>query len=147
MRTWFERVRRMTVTDHATAVEVLVLALWIEMAIRTMPFSRLLDRVNRHTSAKRASVGPVLSDRPAAAYQRLVRFVAVAYDLLPLPPTCLRQSLVLQALLARRGVPSRCCVGVAKHGPALAAHAWVECDGVALDATALQFGELQTHRT
>jgi hypothetical protein len=140
MRTWFGRIRRMTVADYATAVEVLMLAIWIEVAIRVMPFARLLDRVNRRPSVERDLAA-------ATSYQRLVRFVAVAYGLLPLPATCLRQSLVLQLLLTRRGVPSRFCVGVAKNGPALHAHAWIECDGAALDATARAFGELQTHRS
>jgi hypothetical protein len=137
MRIWLVRIRRMTTSDYMTAVEVLRLAVWVEIAIRLMPFSRLLERVR-----------PAASGAPPAAvvasdHRCLVRFVALAYDILPLPTTCLRQSLVLHALLARRGVPSRFCLGVARNGPALAAHAWVELDGIGGDGAATGFSELR----
>lgn len=105
-----------------------------------MPFSRQLDRMTRAPSPT-ADQGTIANE-----YRRLLRFVAVAYDVLPFPVTCLRQSLLLHELLERRGVPSRVRLGVAKSGRALAAHAWVECAGVAPDATATGFGELLPHR-
>src|SRR5262245_55119012 len=141
MRMWLARARRMTATDYLTAIEVLRLAVWVEAAIRVMPFSRVLERMRGGSSIN--PVAPV--DTPE--YQRLTRFVAVAYDVLPFPPTCLRQSLVLYSLLERRGVPSRFCLGVAKDGSTLDAHAWIECDGVTLGAAAnTRFRELQPHR-
>ena len=124
----------MSFVDYRTAVEVVLLAVWVEVAIRVMPFSRLLDRMKRVSGTPAASA--------AIEYSRLLRFVAVAYDVLPLPATCLRQSLVLHALLARRGVPSRLCLGVKRNGTALAAHAWIECDGMTRDAAAATFSEL-----
>ena len=136
MRTWVVRARRMTPSDYIVAIEVLLLAVWIEVAIGVMPFSRLLDRAKRASRRARGASDSWLE------HQRLSRFVAVAYDILPFPATCLRQSLVLHTLLGRRGVPSRFCVGVAKNGPALTAHAWIECDGIALDTHASAFREL-----
>jgi hypothetical protein len=130
MRLWFGRVRRMRAPDYATAIEVLGLAVWVEVALRVMPFSRLLERLQHH------SPHVTVSDDE---YQRMLRFVAVAYDVLPLPTTCLRQSVVLYGLLERRGVASRVCFGVAKSGSALDAHAWVECDGVTRDTDSLRF--------
>jgi len=140
MRLWFGRLRRMTASDYVTAADTLRLAVWVEMAIRLMPFSRLLDRLGRVPSHS------ATHDLSAAAheYQRLLRFVTVAYETLPFPATCLRQSLVLYALLERRGVPSRFCVGVARNGPALAAHAWIECRGVSRDSSATVFSELRS---
>ena len=70
--------------------------------------------------------------------------MAVAYDILPFPATCLRQSLVLHALLERRAVRSRLCFGVARNGAALDAHAWIECDGIVTGAEITRFSELQT---
>jgi hypothetical protein len=131
----------MTAAEYLTAIEVLRLAVWVEAAIRLMPFSRVLERMRRDPSA----VADVPGVQPE--YQRLLRFVAVAYEVLPFPATCLRQSLVLYGLLKRRGVPSRFCVGVAKRGPALDAHAWIECDGVTLDAAGARFRELQAYRS
>jgi Transglutaminase-like superfamily len=39
---------------------------------------------------------------------------------------CLPRALAAHAMLRRRGVASRLCLGVARDGGALAAHAWVE---------------------
>ena len=65
MRLWYGRVRRMRATDYATAIEVLALAVWVEVALRVMPFSRLLERVKHH-----APHGTVSGDE----YQRLRRY-------------------------------------------------------------------------
>jgi hypothetical protein len=131
----------MTAADYLTAIEVLRLAVWVEAAVRVMPFSRVLERMRRDATAT--------SDlsRTQIEYQRLGRFVAVAYDILPFPATCLRRSLVLHGLLERRGVPSRFCLGVAKSGPTLDAHAWIECAGVTLDPAGARFRELQGYRS
>ena len=42
---------------------------------------------------------------------------------------CLPQALAVHAMLRRRGVESRLCLGVARDGAVLAAHAWVEVGG------------------
>ena len=39
---------------------------------------------------------------------------------------CLPRALAAQAMLRRRGVASRLCLGVAREGEALSAHAWLE---------------------
>jgi hypothetical protein len=39
---------------------------------------------------------------------------------------CLPRALAAHAMLRRRGIASRLCVGVAREGSELAAHAWVE---------------------
>ena len=151
MRLWFGRVRRMRAPDYATAIEVLALAVWVEVALRVMPFSRLLERLTRASSPVGGQILILAGARetrknqdltPSTEYQRLLRFVAVAYDVLPFPTTCLRQSVVLYGLLERRNVASRVCFGVAKSGSALDAHAWVECDGVTRDSGSLHFTAL-----
>ena len=137
MRIWFGRVRRMRASDYATAIEIVALATWVEIALRLMPFSQLLERLKERSPH---AVGSGIE------YQRLHRFVAIAYEVLPFPATCLRRSVVLHGLLERRGVASRVCFGVAKNGVVLDAHAWVECAGVTPDAAA-GFGELQAYRS
>jgi hypothetical protein len=39
---------------------------------------------------------------------------------------CLPKALAAQAMLRRRGIPSRVCLGVARKGDQLTAHAWTE---------------------
>jgi hypothetical protein len=39
---------------------------------------------------------------------------------------CLPRALAAQAMLRRRGIPSRLCLGVAREGSKLSAHAWIE---------------------
>jgi hypothetical protein len=131
----------MTASDYRTAVDTLLLAVSVEIALRVMPFSRLLHRLRR----KQSDSAAVARDGSLAAreYERLRRFVAVAYEILPFPANCLRQSLVLYGLLEQRGVPSRFCVGITKDGSALAAHAWIDCDGVAHNAAAIAVSELR----
>jgi hypothetical protein len=124
-------------SDYVTAGAVLLLAVWVEAALRMMPFSQLLHRLRCLPSDSAAR------DASAREYQHLPRFVAVAYDILPFPATCLRQSLVLHALLARRGIPSRFCLGVARGGASLDAHAWIECPVVSSEAPG-SFSELRT---
>ncbi len=47
--------------------------------------------------------------------------------------TCLEKSLALWWLLGRQGIASSVRIGARKIGDKFEAHAWVECDGVALN--------------
>ena len=81
---------------------------------------------------------------PVRAGRRLGRIVTRTLAVLPADGRCLSQSLVLTRMLARRGVQSRLVIAV-KPGEQLAAHAWVEYDGVALLAPGSKnFEELVT---
>jgi hypothetical protein len=40
--------------------------------------------------------------------------------------TCLARALAAQTMLRRRGIASRLCLGVAREGKELSAHAWIE---------------------
>jgi hypothetical protein len=48
-------------------------------------------------------------------------------------PQCLEQSLALWWLLGRQGISSSVRIGTRKTGEKFEAHAWVECDGAALN--------------
>ena len=69
------------------------------------------------------------NEKLAAA--RLGILVRRVLEPLPFDSRCLMQSLVLTAMLARRGIESTVVIGV-RPAPEFAAHAWVESDGVAL---------------
>ena len=58
---------------------------------------------------------------------RLGRIVTRVLGVLPRDPRCLMRSLVLTALMARRGVPAMIVIGVCPDP--FAAHAWVEYRG------------------
>jgi hypothetical protein len=51
-------------------------------------------------------------------------------------PTCLEQSLVLAAMLRRRGLDAKLRIGARKQAGRFEAHAWVELDGAMLDPAA-----------
>lgn len=48
---------------------------------------------------------------------------------------CLKKSLVLWALLRHQGISSELRIGIKRDTDNFEAHAWVECDGVALNDT------------
>jgi len=104
--------------DYATLSEAVVLALVVEAAVRYVSFSRLLGWFDRVESCRASSHVPA---------QRLPGFVSAAYRLVPMRATCLRESLVLYAMLRRRGLSPRLRIGVARQTDALLAHAWIEC--------------------
>jgi hypothetical protein len=83
---------------------------------------------------------------PVAAVESRValttRMVLTAARNSPIPSTCLERSLSLWWLLARQGIATEFRIGVRKDDEKLAAHAWVERDGVAIgepDASHLHY--------
>ena len=68
---------------------------------------------------------------PVVAGRRLGHAVARTLAILPSDSRCLMRSLVLTALLSRRGIESRLVIAV-RPGGEFAAHAWVEHAGIAL---------------
>ena len=77
-------------------------------------------------SAAVASTVPLAAQ---ASAKRLAQLVDIASRRGPYNATCLRQSLVLWWLLRRRGLAAELCIGVAKEGEQVRAHAWVELAG------------------
>jgi len=90
---------------------------------------RLQKYLSNATSDASASL-PSGQDSRAALTARMVR--SAAYRSIG-TPTCLEQSLALWWLLGRQGIASSVRVGTRKAGEKFEAHAWVECDGVALN--------------
>ena len=120
--------------DYLTIAEAMLLAMAIEIGLRRWSISRVLDRLDRLSPGDRGMA-------PLPSYP-LDRFAAAAYRLLPIDSTCLRESLVLYALLRRRGATPRLCVGVKKNGKGLAAHAWIECADISTRSGHTSFVEL-----
>lgn len=75
--------------------------------------------------------GAVPSEEDARVARRLGWAVTRTLNVLPTDSRCLVQSLVLQQLLVARSIPSRVVIGARSDGP-FTAHAWVECNSVAV---------------
>lgn len=95
----------------------LMLAL-AQLAVRIVPAARVFAWANRP---------PHRIKRFAADEARWVSWSVETMGAKPwMNALCLPRALAAQAMLRRRGIASRLCLGVAREGGALAAHAWIE---------------------
>lgn len=107
-----------------------------DVSLRLMGLKRTRRRMLRGLAAPDA--GPVAAIDLVRA-QRLAELAALVAGRGLGPRSCLRQALVVEQWLRRRGLPAQLKIGVRKvEGAALDAHAWVELDGVALAQGVLQ---------
>lgn len=90
-----------------------------------------LRRTHAHLNA---TPRPVPS--PSLAPARIGYLVNAAAGIPFIPATCLTRSLLLNWLLRRRGIMSEVRIGVRMRGNDFHAHAWVECDGRAMNDAA-----------
>ena len=106
------------------------------LAVRFMPASRIFSWANHRPS-------------------RVNRFAIVEVDWVAwavertsnkpwMNALCLPRALAVHAMLRRRGIASRLCLGIARDGEKLVAHAWVEAGNrpVILDPTSAHFTRL-----
>jgi transglutaminase superfamily protein len=68
----------------------------------------------------------------ALPVDRVLVLVDIAARRTPRGTTCLARTVAARWLLAREGVEASVHIGVARRGQALAAHAWLQRDGVVL---------------
>jgi hypothetical protein len=108
-------------------------ALAAEILLTYVRVRWLLPRTDlrRAVAALKGASTPGAPADPVDAGRRLGRAVVRTLGVLPTDSRCLMRSLVLTALLARRGIEPRLVVGV-RPGETLLAHAWVEHGGQAL---------------
>ncbi|HWF50478.1 MAG TPA: lasso peptide biosynthesis B2 protein [Solirubrobacteraceae bacterium] len=109
-------------------VEVAITYVSVLRAHRTSDVRGIL-RDLRDVPLARVGAPPAI---PRATYSQLARATQRVLAVMPTDARCLNQSLVLSALLARRGIASRVVVAVASPARSFTAHAWVEVDGRAL---------------
>ena len=99
-------------------IEVIRLAIEIEMSLRRVPFEQVLSGA----STRERAAGFV----PAVSSETLRRTIDMAYRVLPFESTCLKQALVFRETYRRRGLAAELRIGVQKTDNRFAAHAWVE---------------------
>jgi hypothetical protein len=106
--------------------EIVRLYVRVRWLMRTCTAQEAVDELRR-TEAPRI---PPSVPAPAARITglRVANAVERTLAVIPADGTCLKRSLVLIGLLARRGVDSQLVIGV-KSGSSFEAHAWVEHGG------------------
>lgn len=110
-----------------------VLLPFISLSLRLRGFRATQTSLQNHLPG----TGSTVSDRSAGAQAQPIiqtaRMVRSAADRTWGRPACLEQSLALWWLLGRQGIASSVRIGTRKTEKKFEAHAWVECDGVALN--------------
>lgn len=100
-------------------VEAFIALVIARLAVRLVPAPRLLAFAARPPRHPRRFADPDLPAWVAATVDRVgsKRWMNAK---------CLPRALAAQAMLRRRGIASKLCVGLARDGGILLAHAWVE---------------------
>lgn len=97
---------------------------WVDVRLRLLGFA-----ATRAWLARRFPVRPGAMLEPSQVLD-WARAVSLAARYTPWPTTCLRQALLLHAVLTRGGQPSELNIGVALDAnEGFGAHAWVCCKG------------------
>ena len=91
---------------------------------------RMVERLSLNPPPRAAT------EADLAYARRLAWLAALAGRRGPMEATCLRKSLLVYGLLRRRGFRPDLELGVRREAPDIAAHAWVELEGVSIDPQA-----------
>src|ERR1700730_2430119 len=98
--------------------EATVMVTLARLAVRFIPPARILSWADR---------APRRIHRFANYKERWVSWAVESVGEKPrMNSLCLPRGLAAYAMLRRRGIASRLCLGVAREGEALSAHAWIE---------------------
>jgi Transglutaminase-like superfamily len=124
----FQRYRALDPEAQRLFWQAVRLLARIGVSLRLRGFQQTKERLRKKLSAQ-----AVEHRGTAEALQKTCRMVKAAARYGPGHPTCLEQSLALWFLLHRQGMPAQLRIGVRKLPEKFEAHAWVECDGVALN--------------
>jgi hypothetical protein len=139
---WTSRLRAAAATDRAPWVADR-LGLSVEVVGTYVVVRRRLRRRDLPAVVQDLRAAPRRARRPASGWDgpRLAAAAVRVLNLLPGDSRCLTRSLVVLAVLARRGIAARLIVA-ARPEPSFAAHAWIEQDGRPLLPTE-GFGDAQ----
>ncbi len=118
------RDRRLDARERAELVgEIVVAYARARQELRRVPIEEAVLRLRGGGAEDGAAAAGDLDES-----RRLGRAVVRTLAFLPGDTRCLRRSLVLTQLLARRGIPARLVIG-ARSAPEFLAHAWIELEG------------------
>ena len=131
MKHKLQHARSLSLSDWGILMEAWLTLSWIDFAISHLPFQRWKSWLG---SNKGSTNNTAVNN--THEIDHLVRLLNAAANNHPRKPTCLRRSLGLKKLLERRGIAAVLCIGVTKGNLEVNAHAWIECDGIAVNDSA-----------
>lgn len=105
------------------AAEIVTAYVRVGWELRRAPIAMVVERLRTGSSPNRVGNPNALDEA-----RRLGRAVVRALTVVPGDTRCLRRSLVLMRLLAKRGISAQLVIGT-RTSPDFLAHAWVEHDG------------------
>ncbi len=129
----WERFRRFSALERSPQelfLRAIVLLPLVVLSLRWRGFRATQAALQRFLSNARPGHDPALVSKDAAVTAHMVN-AADRHGLVH--PSCLAKSLTLWWLLARQGISSHLRIGIRKEKEKFEAHAWVECDGAALN--------------
>jgi hypothetical protein len=129
-RAWAGTVRALSWTDRTLLLQAACALVVTAPLVRVFGIRRLTARFGQ--SLPPAGRAPVAA-RDVGRARTIARMVAMASRHTVGPSTCLHRSLTLWWLLGRHRIPSDFVLGARKEEGGLAAHAWVEYRGKAIN--------------
>ena len=129
----WERLRRLKALERpaqSLLLRAMLLLPLVSLSLRWRGFRATQAMLERFVSNGAPSQDSAELDRRAALTARMV---SVADRTGLVHPSCLAKSLTLWWLLMRQGIAAELRIGIRKENEKMAAHAWVERKGVALN--------------
>ena len=129
----WERLRRFRALERPAQelfLRAVVLLPLVALSLRWRGFRATQAALERFLPKANPEPDAALANKDAAVTAHMVN-AADRHGLVH--PSCLAKSLTLWWLLGRQGILSRLRIGIRKEKEKFEAHAWVECDGVALN--------------
>jgi hypothetical protein len=126
------RFRKLPAPARGIFFRAAVLLPWVAWKLKRQGFEAARKSLWKSLSKESDPSSRAESAQRAALTARMVR-AAARYGIGN--PSCLEESLVLIHLLAGQGIAAQLRIGVRKNVAKFEAHAWVECNGAALNET------------
>ncbi len=129
----WERFRRFSALEGPAQelfLRAIILLPLVALSLRWRGFRATQTALQKFLSNASPELNSALVSKDAAVTAHMVN-AADRHGLVH--PSCLAKSLTLWWLLARQGIPSHLRIGIRKGKEKFEAHAWVECDGAALN--------------
>jgi len=129
----WERFRRFSALERTAQnlfLRAIVLLPLVALSLQSRGLRATQATLQRFLSNDKQQRDAALVSKSAAVTARMVN-AADRHGLVH--PSCLAKSLALWWLLGRQGISSHLRIGIRKEKEKFEAHAWVECDGIALN--------------